>query len=98
MSTWVKVFSIDTEFSIGKIFPQCIGIGKPSFSVLEKWLFSIEIFFWNFHPCVNMKYKTKRQESHERIGLEMFIQSVNASYIVELFYEPQHQKTNRLHM
>ena len=26
---WVKVFSINTEFSIGKIFPQCIDIGKP---------------------------------------------------------------------
>ena len=50
-----KVFSINTEFSIGKIFPQCTGIGKPWFSVLEKWLYSIEIF-WNFHPCYCMKH------------------------------------------
>ena len=29
LSSRVKVFSINTEFSIGKIFPQCIGKGKP---------------------------------------------------------------------
>ena len=51
LSVWVKVFSTDTELSIGKIFPQCIGIGKPWLSILKKWLFSIEVF-WNFHPCI----------------------------------------------